>query len=163
MDMLHGRVIRLKERGRNKDPLERGPRKDSGHSGWLASLCLAKTPPTLEPLTILPRAWILPGAMLRFLVALSVANSPSVGDRHFFVDAEGHAHAGPFCRGRAGRVLGGALPETLARLRARGCQAFPRALPDAPYHEVARLLRGRAMIEDPGDSTGHHVGQGCDR
>ena len=54
------------------------------------------------------------------------------GDRYFFVDAEGFAHACPFCRGRAGRVLAGAMPGTLARLRARGCHAFPRASPDAP-------------------------------
>jgi hypothetical protein len=33
-------------------------------------LCLAKTPSDLEPLTIAPRAWILPGSMLRLLVAL---------------------------------------------------------------------------------------------
>ena len=33
-------------------------------------LCLAKTAPALEPLTILLRAWVLPGSMLRLLVAL---------------------------------------------------------------------------------------------
>ena len=33
-------------------------------------LSLAKTPSALEGLTICPRAWILPGSMLRLLVAL---------------------------------------------------------------------------------------------
>jgi MoaA/NifB/PqqE/SkfB family radical SAM enzyme len=47
------------------------------------------------------------------------------GDRYLFVDAEGFAHACPFCRGRAGTVLGGELPATVERLRARGCHAFP--------------------------------------
>lgn len=71
------------------------------------------------------------------LVELPAQSQRTVGcfgaaDRYFFVDAEGYAHACPFCRERAGRVLGGALPGTVARLRARGCQAFPRAFPDAP-------------------------------
>jgi len=49
------------------------------------------------------------------------------GDRYFFVDAEGFAHACPFCRGRVGTVLGGELTSTLSRLRERGCHAFPGA------------------------------------
>jgi MoaA/NifB/PqqE/SkfB family radical SAM enzyme len=51
------------------------------------------------------------------------------GDRYLFVDAEGFAHACPFCRGRAGRALGGELAAAVARLRARGCHAFPCASP----------------------------------
>jgi hypothetical protein len=33
-------------------------------------LCLAKTPSVLERLTISPRAWVLPGSMLRLIAAL---------------------------------------------------------------------------------------------
>jgi len=51
------------------------------------------------------------------------------GDRYLFVDAEGFAHACPFCRGRAGTALGGELPAAVARLRARGCHAFSSASP----------------------------------
>lgn len=51
------------------------------------------------------------------------------GDRYLFVDAEGFAHACPFCRGRAGTALGGELPATVERLRARGCHAFSCASP----------------------------------
>ena len=51
------------------------------------------------------------------------------GDRYLFVDAEGFAHACPFCRGRAGTALDGELPAAVARLRARGCHAFPCASP----------------------------------
>ncbi|HET8724863.1 MAG TPA: radical SAM protein [Anaeromyxobacteraceae bacterium] len=60
------------------------------------------------------------------------------GDRFLFVDAEGRLHACPFCRGQAGSARGGALPEALARLRARGCHAFPDASP-------VRLGRGVAV------------------
>jgi MoaA/NifB/PqqE/SkfB family radical SAM enzyme len=51
------------------------------------------------------------------------------GDRYLFVDAEGAVHACPFCRGAAGSALGGGLPDAVARLRARGCHAFPDASP----------------------------------
>jgi MoaA/NifB/PqqE/SkfB family radical SAM enzyme len=60
------------------------------------------------------------------------------GDRYLFVDAEGYGHACPFCRGRAGPVLGGALPATLATLRARGCHAFPPARPDDRSRRASR-------------------------
>lgn len=51
------------------------------------------------------------------------------GDRYLFVDAEGFAHACPFCRGRAGTCLDGGLPSAVARLRQRGCHAFACATP----------------------------------
>ncbi len=51
------------------------------------------------------------------------------GDRYLFVDAEGAVHACPFCRAPAGSALGGGLPDAVARLRARGCHAFPDASP----------------------------------
>jgi hypothetical protein len=51
------------------------------------------------------------------------------GDRYLFVDAEGAVHACPFCRGAAGTARGGGLPDAVARLRARGCHAFPDASP----------------------------------
>lgn len=51
------------------------------------------------------------------------------GDRYLFVDAEGAVHACPFCRAPAGSALGGGLGEAIARLRARGCHAFPDASP----------------------------------
>jgi MoaA/NifB/PqqE/SkfB family radical SAM enzyme len=51
------------------------------------------------------------------------------GDRYLFVDAEGEVHACPFCRAPAGSARGGGLPAAVARLRARGCHAFPDASP----------------------------------
>lgn len=49
------------------------------------------------------------------------------GDRYLFVDATGAVHACPFCRGEAGSARNGGLADAVARLRARGCHAFPGA------------------------------------
>lgn len=66
------------------------------------------------------------------------------GDRYLFVDAEGWVHACPFCRERAGRALGGDLPATRARLRARGCHAFADASPAlVPLQAPVRFGAGR--------------------
>jgi len=47
-----------------------GSRGPNHRAGKFQLLSVAKAPSALEPLPILPRAWILPGAMLRLLVAL---------------------------------------------------------------------------------------------
>jgi MoaA/NifB/PqqE/SkfB family radical SAM enzyme len=65
------------------------------------------------------------------------------GDRYLFVDAEGRAHACPFCRGGAGSVLAGGMAGALARLRARGCHAFPGARVDG-VREVPLGTESRA-------------------
>jgi MoaA/NifB/PqqE/SkfB family radical SAM enzyme len=50
------------------------------------------------------------------------------GDRYAFVDPLGRLHACPFCRGPAGSAVED-LDGALARLAARGCQAFHAATP----------------------------------
>lgn len=49
------------------------------------------------------------------------------GDRWLFVDSGGRLHACPFCRADAGSALGPDLDGALARLRRRGCHAYPDA------------------------------------
>ncbi len=53
------------------------------------------------------------------------------GDRYLFVDAKGNVHACPFCRRSAGSALDGGLAAARDALLSRGCQAYPRAHPDA--------------------------------
>ena len=53
--------------------------------GEFQLLCLAKTPSTLEPLTISPRAWILPGSMRRLLVALLLTLLSAMRSRRHLV------------------------------------------------------------------------------
>lgn len=52
------------------------------------------------------------------------------GDRYLFVDAAGSVHACPFCHGEVGRCPDESLRTLRGRLRAQGCQAYPRARTD---------------------------------
>ena len=46
------------------------------------------------------------------------------GNRYFYIDPNGDAHACPFCRGKMGNLLNESLGEILKRLRSMGCHQF---------------------------------------
>ena len=49
-------------------------------------------------------------------------------DRVLYVDTDGDLHACPFCQKKSGSALHGALDESLAAMKTRGCHAFAEAL-----------------------------------
>ena len=105
-------------------------------AGRWAGADVALTPAQLALLEAFDRA------MNQDLLDMPLVDTPGIaqrrdgcwgaGNRYLFVDAEGGAHACPFCRGAVGSCLAEPLGALRDRLRLRGCHAHPSAGDAAP-------------------------------